>query len=122
MKALTGIWTPTLVPLDTRGRINEQELRRFIDWLIASGIHGLFANGSTGEFTRFTSEERRRIAEITCDQARGRVPVLVGSAEVSINETLSASEAYLSMGARAVAVVAPFYFPLTPLSVLQYFR
>jgi 4-hydroxy-tetrahydrodipicolinate synthase len=122
MKALAGIWTPTLVPLDTRGRINEPELRRFIDWLIASGIHGLFANGSTGEFTRFTSEERRRIAEIICEQAHGRVPVVVGSAEASIDETLNAGEAYLRMGALAVAVVAPFYFPLTPLSVLQYFR
>ena len=84
MTTLTGIWTPTLVPLDARGRINEAELRRFIDWLIASGIHGLFPNGSTGEFTRFTSEERRRIATITCEEAQGRVPVVVGCAEASI--------------------------------------
>src|ERR1019366_604303 len=122
MKALSGIWTPTLVPLDARGRINEPELRRFIDWLIASGIHGLFPNGSTGEFTRFTSEERRLIAKITCEQAQGRVPVIVGSAEASIEETLNASEAYRNMGARAVAVVAPFYFPLKPMSVLEYFH
>ena len=71
MTPLSGIWTPTLVPLDQKGRINEAELRRFIDWLIASGIHGLFPNGSTGEFTRFTSEERRQIAAIICDQAQG---------------------------------------------------
>jgi 4-hydroxy-tetrahydrodipicolinate synthase len=122
MTALIGIWTPTLVPLDDRGRIHESELRRFIDWLIASGVHGLFPNGSTGEFTRFTSEERQSIAKITCEQARGRVPVIVGSAESSIEETLRASEAYLSMGARAVAVVAPYYFPLKPVSVLEYFR
>lgn len=122
MTALTGIWTPTLVPLDARGRINEPELRRFIDWLIASGIHGLFPNGSTGEFTRLTSEERQLIAAITCDQAKGRVPVVIGCAEASIEETLKASEAYRKMGARAVAVVAPFYFPLKPASVLEYFR
>src|ERR1035437_2059233 len=122
MTALPGIWTPTLVPHDERGRINEPELRRFIDWLIASGVHGLFPNGSTGEFTRLTSEERLRIAAITCDQAKGRVPVIVGCAEASIDETLKASEAYRKMGARAVAVVAPFYFPLKPSSVLEYFR
>ena len=122
MKALTGIWAPTLVPLSARGEINELELRRFIDWLIASGIHGLFPNGSTGEFTRFTSQERRRIAMITCEQAQGRVPVIVGSAEASIEETLVAAEAYRNMGAIAVAVVAPFYFPLKPPSVFEYFR
>jgi len=34
---LKGIFTPTLVPLDARGEINEQELRRFISWLIEKG-------------------------------------------------------------------------------------
>lgn len=122
MNPLYGIWTPTLVPLDARGRIHEPELRRFIDWLIESGVHGLFPNGSTGEFTRFTSEERREIAAIICDQADGRVPVIVGCAEPSIDETLKAGEAYRGMGARAVAIVAPFYFPLKPPTVFEYFR
>ena len=43
--------------------INEGEFRRYIDWLIAQGIHGLYPNGSTGEFIRFTPEERRRIGQ-----------------------------------------------------------
>ena len=64
---LKGIFTPTLVPLDAHGEINEPELRRFISWLIERGVHGLYPNGSTGEFTRFTLEERRRIVQITCD-------------------------------------------------------
>ena len=50
---LTGIFTPTLVPIDAQGQINETELRRFISWLISSGVHGLYPNGSTGEVTRF---------------------------------------------------------------------
>ena len=32
---LQGIFTPNLVPLDDRGDINESELRRYTDWLIA---------------------------------------------------------------------------------------
>ena len=47
---------------------------------------------------------------------------MVGCAEASIDETVKAGEAYCAMGARAVAVVAPFYFPLKPPSVLEYFR
>ncbi len=68
MARLTGIFTPNLVPLDDRGDIHEAELRRYVDWLIDRGVHGLYPNGSTGEFTRFTVEERRRIIEIVCDQ------------------------------------------------------
>ena len=61
---LQGIFVPLLVPLDERGQINELELRRFVSWLIERGVHGLYPNGSTGEFTRFTPEERRRIVEV----------------------------------------------------------
>jgi len=118
---LQGIFTPTLVPLDDRGEINEAELRRFVSWLIEHGVHGLYPNGSTGEFTRFTPEERRRIGKIVCDEARGRVPVLAGAAEANVKETLAACEAYAAMGALAVAIVSPFYYRLHAESVFAYF-
>ncbi len=119
---IEGIFCPHVVPLDDRGQINEPELRRYIDWLIAAGVHGLYPNGSTGEFTRFAPEERRRIVEIVCDQTAGRVPVLAGAAEANVRETLDACHAYADYGARAVAIVSPFYFRLSPESVYAYFR
>jgi len=118
---LQGIFTPTLVALDDRGDINEAEQRRFVSWLIEHGVHGLYPNGSTGEFTRFTAEERRRIVKMTCEEARGRVPILAGAAEANAKETLGACEAYAGMGATAVAIVAPFYYKLAPDSVYAYF-
>ena len=122
MTKIEGIFTPTIVPLDDRGQINEEELRRYIDWLIDSGIYGLYPNGSSGEFTRFTVEERRRIAKITIEQAAGRVPVLAGAAESNVKETISACETYHEYGARAVAIVSPYYYSLGPESVYEYFR
>ncbi|HWE02238.1 MAG TPA: dihydrodipicolinate synthase family protein [Tepidisphaeraceae bacterium] len=119
---LRGIFTPNLVPLDARGDIDEHELRRYVDWLIARGVHGLYPNGSTGEFTRFTVEERRRIIKIVCEQSNGRVPVLAGAAEANVAETIKACETYQDYGATAVAIVSPFYFRLGPESVYAYFR
>jgi dihydrodipicolinate synthase/N-acetylneuraminate lyase len=119
---LEGIFTPHMVPLDSRGEINEPELRRYIDWLIEKGVHGLYPNGSTGEFTRFTVEERRRTIQIVCSQAAGRVPVLAGAAEANVRETIKACELYHSYGADAVAIVSPFYYKLSPESVYAYFR
>jgi 4-hydroxy-tetrahydrodipicolinate synthase len=118
---LRGIFTPTLVPFDDRGGIDEPELRRFLVWLMDQGVHGLYPNGSTGEFTRLTLEERRRVVRITCEVAQGRVPVLAGAAEANVKETLAACEAYAGMGAAAVAIVSPFYFRLSPDSVYAYF-
>ncbi|MEX1097728.1 MAG: dihydrodipicolinate synthase family protein [Planctomycetales bacterium] len=118
---LAGIFTPNIVPLDERGEIHEAELRRYVSWLIERGVHGLYPNGSTGEFTRFTPEERVRTIEIIADEVRGRVPVLAGAAEANVRETLRACERYAELGVRAVAVVSPFYFRLSPGGVFAYF-
>jgi dihydrodipicolinate synthase/N-acetylneuraminate lyase len=119
---LQGIFTPNIVPLDSRGEINEAETRRYCDWLIDRGVHGLYPNGSTGEFTRFTAEERRRIIEIIADQVRGRVPILAGAAEANSRETIAACEYYHSLGVRAVAIVSPFYYKLSAQGVYAYFK
>lgn len=121
-KRLTGIFTPNVVPLDRDGKINEAELRRYVDWLIQRGVHGLYPNGSTGEFTRFTAEERRRIVEIMTDQAAGRVPILAGAAEANARETILNCEHYHKLGVQAVAIVSPFYYKLTPAGVYAYFK
>ncbi len=119
---IQGIFTPNIVPLDERSRINEDELRRYVDWLIDRGVHGLYPNGSTGEFVRFTAEERRRVVEIITDQARGRVPILAGAAEANTGETIRACEHYAALGCRAVAIVSPFYYRLSPEGVYAYFK
>jgi len=120
-KKIEGIFVPNIVPLDENGEINEPELRRYVDWLIENGAHGLYPNGSTGEFTRFTSEERWRIVQIVCEQSRGKGLVLAGAAEANVRETLRACETYLEFGARAVAIVAPYYYKLSAESVYAYF-
>src|SRR5947207_1828181 len=122
MAKLQGIFTPNIVPLDSRGNINEPELRRYVDWLIERGVHGLYPNGSTGEFTRFTVEERRRIIKIVCEQCGDRAPVLAGAAEANVKEPIAACELYHGYGARAVAIVSPFYYKLSSESIYAYFR
>jgi len=120
-RKIQGIFTPILIPFDDRGQINEPELRHFVNWLIDRGVHGLYPNGSSGEFTRFTPAERRRITQIVAEENNGRLPIIAGAAEANVKETLAACEHALSVGARAVAIVAPFYYKLTSESVYAYF-
>jgi len=56
------------------------------------------------------------------DAAAGRVPVLAGAAEANVRETLSACQYYHDLGVRAVAIVSPFYYKLSPDNVYAYFR
>jgi dihydrodipicolinate synthase/N-acetylneuraminate lyase len=119
---ITGILTPNITPVDTHGRVDEQKLRGYVDWLIERGVDGLYPNGSTGEFVRFSAEERREIVRVVVDQAAGRVPVLAGAAEANVKATIEACDAYGELGVRAVAIVAPFYYRLSSEGVYAYFR
>lgn len=122
---IQGVFCPNMVPLNHDGSINENELRRLIDFLIEKGISGLYPNGSTGEFTRFTYEERKRIIEISCERAQkaGRdVPVLAGAAECNIDVTVDTMNYYADLGCRAGALIAPFYFKMSQDSIRAYFE
>lgn len=122
LQRISGILTPNITPVDARGNVDEDRLRGYVDWLIDHGVDGLYPNGSTGEFVRFTAEERRRIVRIVVQQAAGRVPVLAGAAEANAKETIAACNAYGDEGVRAVAIVAPFYYRLSAEGVYAYFR
>lgn len=119
---MDGIFTPNITPVDSHGRVDEDRLCAYVDWLIDRGVHGLYPNGSTGEFTRFTAAERRRIIEVLTAHVGNRVPILAGAAEANVRETIDACETYGAMGVQAVAIVAPFYYKLGQEAVYQYFR
>ena len=120
--AMDGIYTPNITPIDAQGRVDEDKLCAYVDWLIERGVHGLYPNGSTGEFTRFTAQERRRIIEVLTQHVGDRVPILAGAAEANVRETIDACNTYGALGCRAVAIVAPFYYKLGQEAVYQYFK
>ncbi len=120
-RRIRGILTPFVVPLDDQSRINESELRRYIRWLISKGIHGFFANGSTGEFTRFTFEERRQITKIVADEARGKAYIVAGAAEANVNQVLDACCCYAKLDCDVIGLCPPYYFKLNQESLHKYF-
>jgi 4-hydroxy-tetrahydrodipicolinate synthase len=120
--SISGILVPNLVPFTSRGAINEAELRRLVSWLIGKGVHGLYPNGSTGEFIRLSFEERKRIVEIIADETAGRVPILAGAAEGNIELTLEMCEHCANHGCAAVSLTGPYYYSVNAEGLEHYFR
>jgi 4-hydroxy-tetrahydrodipicolinate synthase len=119
---IRGIYTPNLVPFLDDGRINEDELRRLIDWLIEKGVTGLYPNGSTGEFVRLSFEERKRVIQIVAAENRGRVPILAGAAESNMTMILDACRTYADVGCTAVSITGPYYYKVSQESIEHFFR
>ena len=87
MKAHRGTFTVLITPFrDGTEKVDEERLRQLVEYQINEGIHGLIPLGSTGEFLSLTEAERRLVAKTVIDQARGRVPVFIGTAAESTDE------------------------------------
>src|SRR5258708_15154580 len=119
---LKGIFTPNLVPFLDDGSINEAELRRVVNWLIEKGVSGLYPNGSTGECSRLSFEERKRVIQIVAEETRGRVPILAGAAESNLTLILEACRHYADLGCAAVSVTGPYYDKVSQESIEHFFR
>src|SRR5258708_30206463 len=119
---IRGIYTPNLVPFLDDGRINEEELRRLVHWLIEKGVSGLYPNGSTGEFIRLSFEERKRVIQIVAEETRGRVPILAGAPESNMTMILDACRFYADLGCAALSITGPYYYKVSQESIEHLLR
>ncbi|MDB5849912.1 MAG: dapA2, partial [Rhodoferax sp.] len=71
-----GTYTIMVTPFDARGAVDVPALERYVNWQIASGIHGLIPLGSTGEFLSMSDDETELVARTVIAAAAGRVPVI----------------------------------------------
>lgn len=123
MRTFRGTFTVLITPFTADGSaVDVPALKRLVNWQIEQGIHGLIPLGSTGEFLSMTPDERRQVIEVCVAEARGRVPVLIGTgAEWTRDAVALAREAEI-MGADGVMVIPPFYSSPTEDELFEHYR
>jgi len=100
---------PALVTPFAAGRVNEAAFRELVEWQIDEGSNGLVPCGTTGEAATLSSEEHRRVIEITVEVARGRVPVIAGCGSNNTAHAIELTRAAKEAGADAALHVPPYY-------------
>src|SRR5690554_2609634 len=101
-----------VTPLTEDDRVNVPALRQLVDFLVNSGVHGLFPLGSQGEFYALTLEEKKLVIETVVEQNNGRLPVYTGAGAVTTRETKHIVEIAEKAGADAVSIITPYF--ITP--------
>ena len=102
--------TPTA---DDGESIDLGRLRRYLDYQIGHGVHGMAVIGSTGSIGSFSEDERRQVVEVSVEHTGGRVPVVAGTGAMTTTEAVRLSKHAESAGADGVIVVPITYWPLT---------
>lgn len=103
--ALTAMVTPFL----ENGEIDEDGLRKNVEFQIKNGIHGLVPVGTTGESATLSYEEHIKVVEIVVDAAKGRVPVIAGTGSNSTREAIMLTREAKEVGADAALLITPYY-------------
>lgn len=113
---------PALITPMKNGRLDEQAFRKFVNWQIEQGSHGLVPVGTTGESPTLTPEEHKQVIEVCIEEARERVPVIAGTGSNSTMEAIEYTVHARDAGADAALVVVPYYNKPTQDGLYAHFR
>lgn len=120
-EAMQGVFPILVTPFDAQSRIDEDSLRRLIDFDIAAGVHGLgVALGS--EIFKLSEAERDLVIRTVVDQVRGRVPVVINTGAPGTDLAVFYSRRAEELGADAVMVIPPSFMPAGPAEILDYYQ
>ena len=113
MVKLDGIIVPLITPLTSDETLDEHGLERVVEHVIGGGCSAIFVLGSSGEGPALSLAVKERLVRAVSEQAKGRVPVLVGVFGVGTRDTVALAKQLTRQGGDAVVAVAPYYFALT---------
>lgn len=105
----SGIYTPLITPFDADGKIDHEAYAAMIEHLIAAGVHGVINAGSTGEYYAQSMEERLALATFAKEVIGDRVPYIVGTVAIRLDESLKVAEHAAKIGADAILIGSPPY-------------
>jgi dihydrodipicolinate synthase/N-acetylneuraminate lyase len=117
---LKGALAAAVTPLRDGGtRLDEEAIEPLCDFLRAGGLDGLLALGTTGEGILLSIEERMRAAELFVSGSTVDVAIHCGA--LTTADTVALAEHAAEIGAAAVAVIGPPYYPYDEEALLAHF-
>ncbi|RYE10715.1 MAG: dihydrodipicolinate synthase family protein [Hyphomicrobiales bacterium] len=108
--SFSGVYPAMVTPFDENEQLDEKRLRALINFLIERKLEGLYITGSTGESFLMTSDERKRVVEITVDEVKGRIPIIAHIGAIGTHTSIDLAKHAEKAGVDAISSVPPFYW------------
>jgi len=91
------------------------------DWLIQSGCRGVGPNGSLGEYSSLTDEERRKVIQVAVDTVGNRGIVIAGAHGVGWHQAQKWARFAQEDGADGVLLLPPTIYRASESEVIEHF-
>jgi dihydrodipicolinate synthase/N-acetylneuraminate lyase len=110
---LKGALAASVTPLRDHGdAVDEDAFGPLADFYVEAGLDGILVLGTAGEGILLSVEERRRVADLFLQAADNRLDVAVQCGAQTTADTVTLALHAAEVGADAVVVIGPPYFPL----------
>jgi 4-hydroxy-tetrahydrodipicolinate synthase len=107
--SLKTLYTALITPFTEKDQLDEESLRRHLQFQLAQGIEGIVLLGTTGETPTLSEEEKERIIKIGVEELKGNAHLLIGTGSYSTRRTIEQTAQAKEWGADGALIVAPYY-------------
>jgi len=91
-RPLTGIVPVLVTPMHRDGSPDEDGIHRLVEFLVNSGVGGLWVLGSAGEDINISWNDRVIVLKNVIAAAKNRIPVITGTGCTNVNDVLRFTE------------------------------
>ncbi|MBI1312506.1 4-hydroxy-tetrahydrodipicolinate synthase [bacterium] len=116
-----GLSVAIVTPLKN-GSVDEDALRRLVDFQVEAGTETLCPVGTTGESPTLSHTEHEQVIRIVCEHAAGRIKVMAGTGSNSTAEAIRLTKSAQEAGADGSLQVAPYYNKPTQEGFFQHYK
>ncbi len=121
MKMFAGTGTALITPFGKDRQIDEEALRRLVNFQEENGVDVLIPCGSTGESATLSHEEHIHVVEIVRDEAK-RAKILAGAGSNSTSEAVMLSKSAEDLGVDGILSISPYYIKPTQEGLYQHYK
>ena len=119
---LGEVLTATVTPFDVEGAVDLDRYRELCSFLVDNGSDGVVVNGTTGEASTLSDEERIGLIEAGLDAVGERAAVVAGTGTNSTAHSIALTQQAHAAGAHAVLVVTPYYNKPPQRGIVEHFK
>ena len=101
-----GLFPILAMPFDENGNVDEEDLRKEVEFCISTGADGL-GLAMASEMPKLSEDERNLAARIVVEQSNGRAKVVINTSATSTALAIRMSQNAAELGADSIMIIPP---------------
>jgi len=114
--------TALVTPLTGDKKVNDEALRRLIEFQLRNEVSGFFILGTYGEGLSIHPNTRKLFAERVAEYVGSRVPIINCVSSTSIDVSIELARHSADLGMRHIALLPPLYYRVGMSELLKFYR